>query len=87
MKIKKNKTKKENKNIEAVITDMENIMNETAEAGATMEAVSVMIENDEPKIKCRIAYATPGHYFVKKNGRTIRVDEPNNYHRGDIILF
>ena len=87
MKIKKKKKKKENKNTEAVITDIGNTMNEMAEVGATMETVSVMIENDEPKMKCRIAYATPGHYFVKKNGRTIRVDEPNNYHRGDIILF
>ena len=87
MKIKKNKTKKENKNTEAVITDIGNTMNEMAEVGATMETVSVMIENDEPKMKCRIAYATPGHYFVLYNGRTIRVDETNNYHRGDIILF
>ena len=87
MKIFKNKQNKEKIVVES-IKDLETPVmtkEETKEEKKTTE--TTIKKKNTTKTVCRVLVATPSYFVIDKNGEKITVNNKNNYHRNEEILY
>nr|DAJ39035.1 MAG TPA: mauD utilization (mau) D family protein [Caudoviricetes sp.] len=91
--------KKQNKNtkVEADITvaeptkieSTEPVVKSTEEKSEEpiVEEAKTKTTKKEKKTICRVIVATPSYFVIDKNGEIITIEENNNYHKGEEILY
>ena len=52
-----------------------------------VEEAKTKTAKKEKKTICRIIVATPSYFVIDKNGEVITIEENNNYHKGEEILY
>lgn len=87
MRIFKNKQNKEEvvvestKDLEAPVVTEEEIKEEKKPTRTTVR------KKNTTKTVCRVLVATPSYFVIDKNGEKITVNNKNNYHRNEEILY
>ena len=87
MRIFKNKQNKEEvvvesiKDLETPVVTEKGIKEEKKPTRTTIE------KKNTAKTVCRVLVATPSYFVIDKNGEKITVNNKNNYHRNEEILY
>ena len=87
MRIFKNKRNKEEVVVES-IKDLETPVVTEKEIKEEKKATRTAIgKKNTAKTVCRVLVATPSYFVIDKNGEKITVNNKNNYHRNEEILY
>lgn len=87
MRIFKNKQNKEEVVVES-IKDLETpVVTEKEIKEEKKVARTAIGKKNTAKTVCRVLVATPSYFVIDKNGEKITVNNKNNYHRNEEILY
>ena len=87
MRIFKNKQNKEEVVVES-IKDLETPVVTEKEIKEEKKATRTAIgKKNTAKTVCRVLVATPSYFVIDKNGEKLTVNNKNNYHRNEEILY
>lgn len=89
MRIFKKKQNKEEK-VEIIIpkvTETEKLETPVVAKEEIKEEKKTAKKKNAVKTVCRVLVATPSYFVINKNGEQITVQENNNYHKNEEILY